>query len=259
MQARNTMLAQLPIIPVPLWLANLSPASILEDPFPLQSLLQDSLYYPSSGFDGDPVMYLVGNILSFIYVDYGYTRDRLEKELKENGFRGYNVLASRSVMKRELTPHGWRPVPPDASEDDPSREIDWIKEPYCVWSVLERRESVSDRNRPARFSLLYLCADGVAAFQALYVANSAVPKAVAIIQPGHGFGRNWTDFKDRGGVFARSVMDNPNGQPELLLDGGMGPRDFYREPCWPEYGQLVRIVDKKNYDGSIGIWKTTTQ
>jgi hypothetical protein len=57
------------------WLTDLSLPAIMHEPFPMDQVLQDSLYYPSSGFDGDPVRHLAGNILSFIYVDYGYSHD----------------------------------------------------------------------------------------------------------------------------------------------------------------------------------------
>lgn len=98
----------------------------------------------------------------------------------------------------------------------------------------------------------------MAAFQALYVANSAVPKAVAVIQPGHAFGRNWTDYTSPKQLLAKSVLGNPSGQPEILLYGGYGRREFYLEPCWPDYRTQVRFVDKAG-GGSIGVWLKSAQ
>ena len=106
---------------------------------------------------------------------------------------------------------------------------------------------------PHRFSLLYLCAEGVAAFQALYVANQLAPAAIGIIQPGYGFGGNWTDFTDRDRIFAGIVLDNPAGHPKFLLHGGIGPREFYDQPCWPEYSEQRGFLDKAG-GGSIGVW-----
>ena len=65
------MLEQLPRMSIPRWLVEISPSTITDKPFPIAEVLKDSLYYPSSGFDGDPVKYLAGNIFSFIYVDSG--------------------------------------------------------------------------------------------------------------------------------------------------------------------------------------------
>lgn len=70
------MLDQLPEIATPNWLSQLSSETIMSSPFPLRELLRDSLYYPSSAFDGDPIRHLAGNFLSFIYVDYGVSQDR---------------------------------------------------------------------------------------------------------------------------------------------------------------------------------------
>jgi len=252
------MLHELPEISAPIWLTGLSSTTMTNEPFPLRELLQDSLYYPSSGFDGDPVRHLAGNILSFVYVDYGHSHDEFVSALETPGFRGYERIAARPAIEMELTPNGWRPTPPTRSDGDPSRYRNWIKQPFCSWSVFQRRENVPDSHGPSRFSLLYLCADGVAAFQALYVANSVVPKAVAVIQPGHAFGGNWTDYTSPDQLLAKSVLGNPSGHPEILLYGGIGRRDFYREPCWPDYQTLLCFVDKAG-GGSIGVWSKNAQ
>jgi hypothetical protein len=252
------MLRKLPEIPAPSWLTNLSSTTVMNEPFPLHELLNDSLYYPSSGFDGDPVRHLAGNILSFIYVDYGHSHDEFMSALITPGFSGYDLVAARSVSERELTPHGWHPTPPTRSDGEPSRYRNWTKKPFCSWSLFQRRDDAPISHGPSRFSLLYLCADGVAAFQALYVANSAFPKAVAVVQPGHAFGGNWTDYTSPEQIFARSVLGNPSGQPEILLYGGIGRRDFYRQPCWPDYQTQVCFVDKAG-GGSIGVWSKYAQ
>ena len=43
-------------------------AAAQEDEFPLDDDLRGSLHYPTSGFDGGPVRYLVGNVFSFVYI-----------------------------------------------------------------------------------------------------------------------------------------------------------------------------------------------
>lgn len=246
------MIGQIPIRNEPEWLHDLTPETIQNKPFPLRKLLKDSLYYPASGFDGNPIRHMAGNIHSFIYVDYGYERDEFERALHEQGFLGYEILAEREVTERELVPHGWNPTPPLPYECRPNSND--CKAPFCLWVVLQRRADMPPNHGPERFSLLYLCADGAAAFQALYVANGLVPKAIGIIQPGHGFGGNYTDFTDPERILARSVLGNPAGQPELLLYGGWFSRDLYRAPCWPSYREQVCFLEMAG-GGSIGVWK----
>ena len=248
------MIEQLPILADSEWLSRIDPASICETALPLNEILRDSLYYPSSGFDGDPVRHFVGNIFSFIYVDYGSTAENFDIALTTPGFRGYELIAKRAVMQRELSPSGWTPIFPKSTDGDPFRYRDWIRTPFCSWAILQRCIDVPASHGPDRFSLLYLCADGVAAFQALYVGNNMSPAAVAVIQPGHGFGANWTNFEDPGQIFARTVTQNSAGAPAFLLYGGYGQRRYYRTPCWPSYETLVCFLDKAG-GGSIGIWK----
>ena len=221
---------QPPSSDAPEWLARVSADTMNTEPFPLQHILRDSLYYPASSFDGDPVAYLAGWIASFIYVDYRHGPDELETKLRETGFLGYERVASRSVTQRELTPQGWHPEYP--AEDDRGRcfRQDPVKPPYCTWSVFARSADYPPSHGPSRFSFLYLCADGRAAFQAIYLSNGHRPKGLAIIQPGDKV------FENPEGLFARNILGNPEGPPEMLLYGGAGGREFYLQPPWPGFG-----------------------
>lgn len=247
------MINLFPVIEEPNWL-RADTATLQDAAFPLDGILRDSLYYPSSGFDGDPVRHLAGNVLGFVYVDYGESREDLDDALRNRGFKGYDVIARRDVTEKELTPRGWSRTPPSPADGDPSRYRDWIKKPFCSWIVLERAREMTDCHGPRRFTLLYLCADGVAAYQALYEANGRFPAFVAIIQPGHGFGGNWTDFTDPEAIFTQSVLQNPAGHPEFLLYGGYGEQHDYMPACWPSYSELVCFFDKAG-GGTIGAWR----
>jgi hypothetical protein len=247
------MLRQLHEIEAPSWLSNLTADSITQEPLPLRDLLHDSVYYPSCGFDADPIKHLGGSVFSFVYVDYGHSREAFMKALH---FSGYDLVASRFVTEKELAPDGWMPLELRQEDGDPRRYRDYVKEQFCLWSVFQRRNNFGATHRPARFSLLFVCADGVSTFQTLFVANSIAPKVVAVIQPGHGFGHNWADYTDCTHIFGRLVLENPAGRPELLLFGGVGTRDFYRETCWPTYRNLVRLF-YRNDGGSVGVWKNS--
>ncbi|TWT40222.1 hypothetical protein Pla111_33530 [Botrimarina hoheduenensis] len=235
---------------VPTWLADITPSQIADNPFPLLSVLTGSLYYPCSGFDGRPVRNFSVIFKSFVYVDYGIDEEQLDRELQQQGFNGYHLLGQRSVQEQELIPNGWTPSPPLAADIDQLNLNRRTKSPYCRWMLFERDEDIDDSHGPIRFSLLYLCADGVAAFQALYLANKGRPKAVAIIQPGRGWGGNWTDFEDPDKIFARCVLGNPEGKPEYLVYGGRGDADYYSRPCWPQYTQELWCSDT----GRLRLW-----
>jgi hypothetical protein len=255
------VLLSLPLFPTPDWLKG-SADNLSQKELPIKELLQDSLYYPACALDGDPVRTLNGNIHSFVYVDYGIPADLLKVAL-ESGFRGYRILFTRQVQEHELVPHNWNPrlpLPRDGSPEYQYRRLNW--NPFCLWTVFERLDQFDTTHGPQRFSLLYLSADGAAAFQAMYEGNQCRPLAVAVIQPGHlMFGGNWTDYTDPKGILGRSVIGNAAGRPDILLFGGYGRRKQYRSPCWPDYEQLVKFVEKspfykhgRQYGGSIGVW-----
>ena len=225
---------------IPDWLANVSANSMEKHPFPLHDLLRDSLYYPASGLDdGSPVKNLAGCVFSFVYVDNGsfskISRTSLDSELEERGFWGYQIVARRDVSREELFPRG-----PTVIQEILSDElgIDWHRNLpprgeapfFCDWLVFEREAEFGSGHGPTRFSWLFVCAEGVRTFVELYVANFITPGAVAVIQSGMGMPLEQPD-----GLFARCVLANPAGHPKILLLGGAGTPDQYREMCWPDY------------------------
>jgi hypothetical protein len=78
------MINEIEIIQMPDWLSSVN------FKFNINEVLKDSLYYPSSAFDGDPIKYFMGNVYSFIYVDYCNTRDDLIKLFIDNLYQNTN-------------------------------------------------------------------------------------------------------------------------------------------------------------------------
>ncbi|MCY4438588.1 MAG: hypothetical protein OXE53_00030 [Deltaproteobacteria bacterium] len=231
------MIDQLTGIAVPEWLIELSPTTMRKGRFPLNKLLRNSLYYPCSAFDGDPVKHLAGNVLSFVYADHGYGRDEFLAELENRGFDNYDPLSTpRSVEPQELRPAG----------------VDWREPFYCIWSVFQRREGCDPNHGPSRFSLLYICGEAVETFRALYVETGVAPKAVAVIQPSSDI------IKDPTGEFAKDVLQyNLGGRPEILLYGGYLECEAYPAACWPGYPMNLCFYRRYPYGGSrgcVGIW-----
>ena len=223
------------------WLANVSHGTMEEEPFPLRDILHHSVYYPASGFDGGPVKNLAGCLFSFVYVDNGICSDisraSLDRELEERGFWGYRIVGRREVSREELFPRRHLPMAIHDLLTDRQGE-DWVRylplrgeAPFfCEWLVFERLADFGHSHGPLRFSWLFVCAEGVRTFISQYVANSIAPAAVAIIQSGMGMPLEQFD-----GLFARCVLANPDCRPGILLLGGRGAADRFREMCWPGY------------------------
>lgn len=235
--------------PLPEWLAAThAPLSAL----PLRSLLSGSVYYPASSMDADPVELLAPYFHSFVYADYALSRDDVIKGLAR--FPGYGVLANRDVALTELAERKWPSTPP-AEEHERVRRF--MQPPFAVWAVLQKKFDVGGTPLSDRISFLFVGGDGVATFDALYRRKRRAPAAIALIQPGHGFGGNWTDFTDPNGPLAHAVMENQAGQPMWLLEGGTGEATLYQTPCWPDFGTTVWTRPRSG-EGTLRLWQRSS-
>lgn len=250
--------------PLPAWLVQLDSEKMLAEPFPLREVLGESVYYPACGDDGGPVRHLARWFPSFVYSDYGYTRQMFLKELEDKPFSHYRVIGMRSITLSELAPDGWsyswltqveyRGLKSYSSYPNfTSRSLQLQK--FCEWVIFERDASAPSSHGPERFSLLYLNVEGATAYKTLYADNYLRAAAIAVIQPGHGFGCNWSDFTDPQGALARAVMTNPAGVPDFYVTGGWGPRIYIPRP-WPEYTEHKGWYDHHG-QGSVRVWGGT--
>ncbi len=232
------------------FLDNLSKAQIENGAFPLREILENSLYYPSSGIDGGVIkdcntLERHKRITSFIFSDYLMGEAALTEN--QDTFQGYHIIATRSLVKADLAPMGWKPkLPPEFNLQEYQRESDKWK-PFSSWIVYERDTDRTDQHGPIRFSLLYIGGEGVATYQALYWTNKIAARALAIIQPGTGFGGNWTDFNSESGPLAWVINTNLAGTPDIIYNGGYGQN--YNDFGWKNYKQ-ERIIS--NYYGVSG-------
>ncbi len=253
----HAWLSSVPEVTPPTWLDD-PPERVIAGPLCVHTILDGCVYYPSAGFDGLPVELLHKRLWSFVYVDYGKTHAELMSEVERAGFVGYRVVAQRSVSPPELAPHGFSGVPiapaPRSSRGLDPRFVVAPDERFCSWMIFEREPDRGEEHGPHRFSLLYLTADGVAAYQALFVEGDGdpLPTVLAIIQPGTAFGGNYTDFSDPSAHLHETVAAHSRGMPPVLLYGGIGRASDYHDLRWPEYARLVGEVDRATR--AVGVW-----
>ncbi len=211
----------------------------ITDKFPLKELLENSLYYPACGRDGDPVWHVHKEIQSFFYADYGVAQNQIEESLYgaghygENitfrgsdpvGFKGYKVIGEKKLTSKELDPTGVVSLTTKRGQTQFVTDMsyvhstlkDWIKKPFAKWYILERQPEFDDTHGPERFSFVFICADGVTTYKTLYNFNNIAPKYLAIFQPGDGFGFNWDHFQSENSQLCKTVFENPK-IPEMLL------------------------------------------
>ena len=225
--------------------------------FNLKDLLNNSLFYPACDIDGGVVRYCTEHydrlgIDSFVYADYAVGRDRLIENL--DTFRGYHLLTTRELKPSDVGAD--RPIPMPRGirmREYRTYQRDW--QPFGRWAVYERAEGFDADHGPEHFSLLYLGAEGTAAYAGLYLNNAITPKALAVIQPGHAFGLNWTNFTNPNEPFTQTLYMG-HSMPEYIFYGGLG-YDRYDTLPWTGYQMIDRVDHYYSMESgsSITVWK----
>jgi len=220
--------------------------------------LRESCFYPSSGLDASPVLLANGCVHSFVYVDYGTSRDAVLRALSSPGFKHYKLLLQRDVSKQELVPERWTPTV-RYWFDDPGAHgrlmtAQQACEPFGVWSIWRRVAEQNERAGPLLFSVLFLGGEALASYDGLYRRVGVVPKVMALIQPGHAFGGNWTNFTDPMGPFWRAVTED-GAFPDYLLVGDYGHRRAERSP-FERYEHLRTVATRDSgQDRTIDVFR----
>lgn len=229
--------------PMPQWLEQLRPG----DSFPVNDFFNSRLvYYPGAGLDGQPVKLFGGGRFAhcFLYVDYGLTQERIEAALHadagryDGGFLGYSKVTRFQLSERDLTPRGWRMhvVPREA----PMRRSQGP--PFGMAVMLERDAEFDESHGPQRLAIMFLGADGIATYDALFCQAGVDRMPEVMVLQDHGFGGNYNRF-ERGGLLE-----------ELAQKTGRSPRWLYiadenTEP-WSGYHLVNEAGEERGGSGN---------
>lgn len=218
--------------------------SITSGPVPMDELLKDSLYYPACRTDGRLLklcntQWRSLGINSFVYCDFDVSEDEFLLDIRT--VAGYHVLGHRRLCRDEYIPEGWHleMVPQESSPDTDGQPRYWdsfLGQPgpahFAHWVVFERNADRDVTHGPERFSLLFICGEGLATFQQLYCSRGLAPKMVCFIQC-WGFAGNWTNFTGVGAPFHRTLLRYRECIPQWVclgdsshIDGAQKVRDL---------------------------------
>lgn len=204
---------------VPSWLGQFRPG----DAFPREAFFESRVvYYPGSGTDGHAVK-VFGSSHSahcFVYVDYDVTQESLEAALEHprHAFQGYQCLARLQLHPSDRVPGGWKPhVSMDELPTVGYGFAGVMDKPFGFLEVLERDPGRDDRHGARRLAVLFLGADGIASYDALFCQDHGRSAPFAVLLQDHGFGGNYDRF-GRGGLMERIARES-GALPAWLLVG----------------------------------------
>ena len=208
----------------------------------IEAILSNSVFYPACGDDGLPVKYFNEHfaeygVNSYVYVDYAMNADRLRDI--QNGFRYYHIVEQTDLAEGDLVAPGtdYRKYASVLTDEEIVRQKEVVYgmyrssiRPFARLIKYERNDDADKVRGPERFTMLYIGAEGVAAYATLYRTRGIAPRAIAIIAPGTGFGGNYTDFYDPDSALLKLVRQGES-QPEYILfgyDKVMGFEEYVR-------------------------------
>lgn len=216
--------------PQPDWLAEFRPG----DGFDPRFFESRTVYYPGSGFDGQPVALFNSTRAAhcFIYVDYGVERNALERELDDvrHGFAGYHQIDRVEVQKSDLAPNGWTAHVRPRNESRSAWDANAA--PFAFLEILERDAGTPEAHGARRIAILFLFADGIAAYDAMFCQVGSHRPPYAVILRDHGWGGNYDRF-GAGGLM-EDLIDECGVRPDwLLVDKNTG--------AWRGYVQIPGV------------------
>ena len=212
-------------------------------PRPLSEFLQSRIvYYPGGRTDWHPLEVFGGSHSAhcFVYADYWLPEDELRSELQDPGIAGYELLDEVSLSESEvmgaMPPNYSRFLSPEELRQAAAGTRDFRKhnhpDPYALLIILERKSGYGDDYGPERLAILYLGADGIATYSAMFAGRKA-PRLFGLLLQDHGWGGNYDRF-GIGGLLEK-IIERSQVSPDFVLAGADKVYDQYEYVSGLEY------------------------
>ncbi len=231
--------------------------------FNIKDILSDSVYYPASGIDAKDIELLSENFCSFIHTDYSIPKDIVKAAMSSHFEHiGYDLIGIKNISKAELIPKGkqtqYSPIKDFEKERLSNISIsdkfygNNLKF-YALWSVYELNPQKTNitKRKAKRFSLLHIGGEACSIFDATYINNKINPSSVVIINPGGGYGDNWTKFENPDFRFYQNIKFNAENNkakmPSFILTNNT--ISVNNDVFWPDY-----LFDRSLY-GHYNLYK----
>ena len=229
---------------MPAWLENHKIGALVN----ISDLLDSRIvYYPGSWFDGNPICTFNTAHAAhvFVYVDYGYNKETVNRKLSDNAFTGYHLCHEQEVSPKELLP---RILRYHVTEEERRTAISGYDmsirtdEAFAVLKIYERNEDIGEEHGAWRFAVLYIGADANATCDALFGNTDRSPYACVVCA---NMGSGYTCFV-RDSLLER-IAQRTQTFPQFLL--------CTQKYGWGGYQMLTTVRPIPAGEGKRFIWK----
>jgi len=174
------------------------------------------VYYPGSGFDGQPVATFNEGLYAhvYLYVDYGVEQNYTKEQFIQSGFLGYRCIDIQDFEKKDLVQSPSKPFFNLSKTQMENMKSSTRGKGFGFVGFFERLPSFDDKHGVKRFAVVYLGGDGIATYAALF-ASKFYPNPHVLILQDHGFGGNYDSFGKNG--LMHNIAKEYNVFPELIL------------------------------------------
>ena len=229
--------------PMPLWLVNHKKG----DKVNILELLNSRLvYYPGAGTDGSPIRTF--NIAHaahvFVYVDYGYNKEKINSELSDDAFVGYHLHHEQDVTKNELLPLAFLSHVTEEEMRFAASGYDMSIRPedgFALLKIYERNEEFGEEHGAQRFAILYIGADANLTYDVLFGNTDRSPYACVVCA---NMGSGCTCFNENSLI--KRIAERTNSFPKYLVGG--------KTYGWNRYQMLKTVSYVKASDGKRFVW-----
>lgn len=228
---------------MPTWLKNHNKGEKLD----ISELLDSRLvYYPGAWIDGTPIcMFNKAHAVHvFVYVDYGYSKEKIDSALSNDAFRGYHFHHEQEVTENELLP---RNLIYHVTEEEMRKAASGYdmsiptNEGFAILKIYERDDGLDEEHGAERFAILYIGGDANATYDVLFGNTNRSPYACVVCA---NMGSGYTCFDEKS-LIAR-IAERTNSFPKYLVGG--------KTYGWNRYQMLKTVSYVKASDGKRFVW-----
>lgn len=188
-----------------------------------KDFLDNSVFYPCAGLDGDPFRYLGAKqgYSKFFCVDHCIKEGAFLSECRNRGFFGYDLTECHKLDPETLFDCTWgeilemygiyRNIKGPFYENIMNGLLD---NPFIYHLTFTRQNRYTPTHGPDKLELVFAKCEAIVAYKLSYLRLSIPPACLVYIRPGLAFGDNFNKFNEH---LAAALKSNSSGLPHAMF------------------------------------------